>query len=223
MFGEDRFGPAHDYHATYRRLGGVRLSADDLRQAVSDCYNRLAARYEDAGHTDSFPQVREMLIGLPAGEADIVEDVIAQHELGRVPDACAAALRTLAATHRLGVVTNVWSRKGPWLDELRRAGVLDLFAVAVFSSDGPHIKPSSALFRQALAAVAVPAAEVVFVGDSLRCDIGGAAAAGLDSIWINPSGIARPSGSPSPTFEVRSVLELVRQARHVSDCLSITS
>jgi FMN phosphatase YigB (HAD superfamily) len=135
--------------------------------------------------------------------------VIARHELGRVPDEYAAAVRRLAATHRLGVVTNVWSRKGPWVAELRRAGLLDLFAAVVFSSDGPHVKPSPVLFGRALASVGVPAAAAVFVGDSLRCDVGGAAAAGLDSVWINPGGAVRPGGSPVPTFEVRSLLELV--------------
>ena len=71
------------------------------------------------------------------------------------------------------------------------------------------IKPSPALFRQALAALAVPPRSVVVVGDSLRCDVGGAAAAGLDSVWINPNGAASPPGAPAPTFEVHSLLELV--------------
>jgi FMN phosphatase YigB (HAD superfamily) len=208
MFGEDRFGPAHDYQATYRDLGGRSLSADELRRVVSDCYDRMSALYEDPARTDSFPQVREMLVGLSAGEADLVEAVIARHELGRVPNEYAAALRWLAATHRLGVVANVWSRKGPWLAELQRAGVLGLFAAVVFSSDGPHMKPSPVLFREALAALAVPASAAVFIGDSLRCDIGGAAATGLASVWVNAGAATRPAGSPIPTYEVRNLLDL---------------
>lgn len=209
MFGEDRFGPAYDYHATYRDLGGERLSSDELRRAIDDCYQRLAQRYEDPACVDNFPQVRDMLTGLPPGEAERVESVIAHHELGSISDEYATALRRLAATHWLAVVANVWSRKGPWLAELRRAGVLELFAAVVISSDGPHIKPSPVLFHQALAAVAAPPSAALFVGDSLRYDIGGAIAAGLDSVWINPSEAARPSGSPVPTFEVRSLLELI--------------
>ena len=87
------------------------------------------------------------------------------------------------------------------------------FAAVVFSSDGPHMKPSPVPFRQALAALAVPASAAVFVGDSLRCDIGGAAAAGLDSVWVNAGGAARPPGSPAPTFEVCSLLELADPER----------
>jgi putative hydrolase of the HAD superfamily/5'-nucleotidase len=222
MFGEDRFGPAQDYYSTYRDLSGSRLTPSAVRQEVEDCYDRMAAMYEDPSHIDRFPQVREVLArspacaGLPAAEVELIESVIARHERGRVPDEYAAALCRLAVTHRLGVVTNIWSRKPPWLDELRRAGVLDLFTVAVFSSDGPTIKPSPSLFRQALTALAVPPRSVVVVGDSLRCDVGGAVAAGLESVWINPSGAFRAAGSPSPTFEVRSVLGLVHDEPDVA-------
>ena len=45
----------------------------------------MAALYEDPARADSFPQVRDMLAGLPAGEVELVEAVIARHELGRVP------------------------------------------------------------------------------------------------------------------------------------------
>jgi putative hydrolase of the HAD superfamily len=215
MFGQDRFGPAHVYYTTYRELSGSHLTPGAVRRAIDDCYSRMAALYEDPARVANFPQVREVLaqsqacLGLPAAEVELIERVIARHELGRVSDEYAAALRRLSATHRLGVVTNIWSRKQSWLDELRRAGVLDLFAAAVFSSDGPGMKPSPALFRQALATLAVPPPSVAVVGDSLRCDVGGAAAAGLDSVWVNATGAVRPPGAPVPTFEVRSLLELV--------------
>ena len=35
--------------------------------------------------------------------------------------------------------------------------------------------------------------EVVYVGDSLRCDVLGAKAAGLATVWINPEGGATPT------------------------------
>lgn len=215
MFGEDRFGPAFDYYATYRELSGTQLAPGVVRQAVDDCYARMYALYEDSNRIDCFPQVREVLAqspassALPAAEIELVEAVIARHELGRVPDEYVTVLRHLAATHRLGLVTNIWSRKSPWLDELRRAGVLDLFAVAVFSSDGPSMKPSPILFRKAVSALGVAPPSVLVVGDSVRCDVGGAAAAGLDCVWINPTGTPRSAGSPTRTIEVRSLLDLV--------------
>jgi hypothetical protein len=128
MFGGDRFGPGEDFHATYRSLGGSSLSAAQVEAAVRSCYARMAIDYEDPARHDDFPRVAEVLRavapGLPEAEIDLLDRAFAAHEVGRVPDAHAAFLRRLAGTHRLGLVTNVWSGKGPWLAELGRAGVL---------------------------------------------------------------------------------------------------
>src|SRR6266446_6928463 len=113
MFGQDRFGPAQDYYTTYRELSGTRLSPGAVRRAIDDCYSRMAALYEDPDRVANFPQVREVLvqsptcIGLPAAEVELIERVIARQELGRVSDEYANALHRLAATHRLGLVTNI--------------------------------------------------------------------------------------------------------------------
>src|SRR6266550_2264631 len=96
------------------------------------------------------------------------------------------------------------------LEEFRRAGVLDRFVVTVFSSDTSSIKPSRKLFDQAVSALPVPRSEIVFVGDNLRCDIGGAAGAGLATVWLDPAGAGRRDGDPQPDFVVRDLLDLVR-------------
>ena len=215
MFGGDRFGPEQDFAATYRALGGRRLAAEVVQGTVAECYRTMGAIYEDPARCDSFPQVVETLREVPAGrdlpqaELELLERVIAQHELGRIPDAYARAITRLAATHRLGLVANILSRKGPWLEEFGRAGVLHHFATTVFSSDGSSIKPSRKLFDQAVTALAAPKSEVAFVGDSLRCDIGGATAAGLAAVWIDRTDHGRQARDPQPTFVVRDLLDLV--------------
>jgi HAD superfamily hydrolase (TIGR01549 family) len=214
MFGGDRFGPEQDFAATYHRLGGRGLTARAVREGVLACFEELGVIYEDSTRCDSFPAVLDTLLdlpltrNLPESELTLLERVIAEHELGAISDTYALALRRLAANHRLGVIANIISRKGPWLNEFARAGVLDLFATTVFSSDGRSIKPSRKLFDQALSATAAPPSEVVFVGDSLRCDIGGAARAGLACIWIDRKGRGLQPGDPEPTFVVRDLLEL---------------
>ena len=112
------------------------------------------------------------------------------------------AEQDFAATYRI-------SRKEPWLSEFARAGVLSLFATTVFSSDSRSVKPSRKLFEDALSVIQVPRPEVVFVGDSLRCDIGGAAGAGLSSIWIDRAGRGRGARDPEPTFVIGNLLELI--------------
>jgi FMN phosphatase YigB (HAD superfamily) len=215
MFDGDRFGPDQDYAATYDTLGGRRLADQVVQEAISVCCGTLETIYNDAERSDSFPQVLDTLRALPVArglreaELKLLARVIAQHELGRVPEPYAVALRKLARTHRLGLVANIWSRKDLYLQALTRAGVLDLFATTVFSSDGSSMKPSRRLFDQAVAALAVPRSEVLFIGDSLRCDVGGAAGAGLATVWIDRDGYVCGAGDPQPDFVVSDLLELV--------------
>ncbi len=219
MFGEDRFGPGHDYHATYAADGGRVLTAPAVRAAVDAGYAHLAGRYSDPVYVDDFPSVREVLDALaetralPDAERARLERVIAQHELGRVPEAYAAALRRLARTHRLGLVSNIWSRKGPWIAELARAGVADLFTATVFSSDTRSIKPSARLFETALAAFDVPREAVVVVGDSLTADVAPARELELASVWINPAGKSVPPGGPAPDYVAPNLLALAPDER----------
>ena len=215
MFGGDRFGPDQDYAATYRALGGSRLAPEVVQATIAACYDTMERIYNDPGRCDSFPRVLDTLRASPSAnglddrELKLLEGVVAHHERGQVPDPYAVSLRSLARSHPLGLVANILSRKELWLEEFRRAGVLDLFAVTVFSSDGSSVKPSRKLFEQAVSALRVPRSEIVFVGDSLRCDIAGAAGAGLATVWIDRAGSGLQAGDPQPDFVVRDLLELV--------------
>ena len=215
LFGGDRFGPEQDYAATYRGLGGSRLTSEVVQATITACSETLGAIYNDPLRCDSFPPVLDTLRtlpaakGLPEAELKLLEAVVAQHEVGRVPEPYAVSLRTLARSHVLGLVSNILSRKEPWLREFSRAGVLDLFAVTVFSSDGTSVKPSRKLFDQAVSALSVPRSDIVFVGDNLRCDVAGAAGAGLATVWIDRRQSGRRAGDPTPDFVVTDLRELV--------------
>ena len=206
MFGEDRFGPEHDYAATYRRFGG-HLPSGDVRRLIQASYDHLDARYPDPAYHDCFLTVREALRALPeAGglgnaELDRLERTFAAHELGRIPPTYAAAIKRLAQTYRLGLVADVWSEQGPWLDELRRADVHDLFEALVFSSEVGSVKPSPRPFRIAVERMGARPADVLVIGDSARRDISGAKAAGLAALWIG-------QGTP-PAGAVPDLLDLV--------------
>ncbi|NNF56678.1 MAG: HAD family hydrolase, partial [Rhodothermaceae bacterium] len=120
MFDEDRFGPEHDYAATYQSFGGA-LSTERADALIVACYERLDTLYLDPARHDSFPTVKETLRSLPGAgelseaELERLEQTFAAHELGRVPEEYAAALKRLAATHRLALVADVWAQKEPWL------------------------------------------------------------------------------------------------------------
>jgi HAD superfamily hydrolase (TIGR01459 family) len=74
-------------------------------------------------------------------------------------------------------------------------------------------KPAPAIYESALAMLGLEPAEVLAIGDSLRTDIAGAAASGLDSVWVlggihaaemsaahgDPAAAARAAGA-APNF-----------------------
>src|SRR5205814_6992202 len=141
--------------------------------------------YADPRAFQHFPSVRSCVAqiatpqGLSEREVALLERVIARHEVGVIPPAYAAVLRRLAQTHRLGIVSDIWSTSELYLQELRCAEIHALFDVIVFSSDYGCVKPSPSLFIKAMEALAVERPQIVFVGDSLTRDIVGAKASGL--------------------------------------------
>jgi putative hydrolase of the HAD superfamily len=131
-------------------------------------------------------------------------------------------LRALAARGiPLGVVSN---SDGTVQAELRRLGVCSApgsapdgqepeppaagvkVGVVVDSAVAGVAKPDPAIFRIALVALGVPAdGTVLHVGDSLRYDVAGALAAGLQPVHMDPYGLCRaPGGHP----HVRSLADL---------------
>lgn len=191
MFGGDRLGAGEDFHATYRAMGGTRLSAVAVAHCVDACVAGFLADYANPALIDDFPSLRETIgrcCDASAHEIHLLELVIAKHEVGVVPKWAAQVILTLARSHRLGVVSNVWAPSHHWTPELCRSQVASVFECQVFSSDRKSIKPSHALFLQALRTLDVSPKEVLFVGDSLERDIGPAKALGMATCWIAAGG-----------------------------------
>jgi len=190
MFGHDRLGEDEDFHATWRAHGGVGLEPAEVHRAVMAVIRDLARRYADPAEYDRFPSVTDTLRSLPEtrhlvpAEIERLAEVIACHEVGDVDELHAAALRRIASSHPIGVVSNIWSQKQRWLDCLRERGLLDLFATIVFSSDGPHIKPSPVIFEKACNALDIAPGRILFVGDDPLYDIAGASAIGMRNVLV---------------------------------------
>jgi putative hydrolase of the HAD superfamily len=206
MFGEDRFGADEDFYATYCALGGTALGPNEVRTAIRSCYEGMLGICRSPEKFDSFLSLAEGLrryAGAPEGELPLLERVFAAHERGFIPPDYAALLCRLSKTHQLGLVSNIWARKEPWLAEFDRAGISDVFACKVFSSDGRSIKPSEVLFRRALESFPEDS-RILFVGDSLRRDVEPAKALGLATAWINPRG----GDSPCADYVLPSLLAI---------------
>ena len=97
-------------------------------------------------------------------------------------------------------------------NDLQRLDLLNHFEFVMSSVDYCLRKPHSALFLAAAGRLDLSPEDIWFAGDNWDCDIEGAAAVGMKTIWYNPWNRPRPNGN-RPTFEVKSwteFLELVR-------------
>lgn len=182
--GFDRFDATQDYHATYRRLGGRGLEPAMICRIIEDSLERCLRRYE-RGPWDPFPSFVEFLDLDDPGESRLVLDTVAEHELGVIPTARLEWLRRLGATHRLGLVSNLWAPGRRLRAYLTATGLDETLDTAVLSSEEGAVKPSRRLFETALDRLGRPASRVLFVGDDYRRDIQGAAACGLHTVWIS--------------------------------------
>jgi FMN phosphatase YigB (HAD superfamily) len=215
MFDHDRFGPGADYFSTYRKLGGDKLSSDRLQAVIHDLYARLLAASRDSAGYDSFPSVAGGLRDpsfphlLDEDEIERISDVFAIHELGDISERHAAAIRALAQTHRLGIVSNIWAGKRRFEEKLRTTGLWECFEHRVWSSDYSSIKPSRRLFELALRHFGVPPSRVLFVGDHPMRDVDGAKALGCSAVWVCNGDITFPENLRKPDRTIQHLEELV--------------
>jgi putative hydrolase of the HAD superfamily len=135
--------------------------------------------------------------------------------------------RTLAAsTHALlealrgrgflvGLVSNAFDPPHLLHRDLAQLGVSERLDVAVFSSEIGRRKPDPAIFEYALGAIAVAAADTLFVGDTLATDIVGAAALGMrtcQAAWFH----ADESGAAKPDFQAFTQMDVLTIAERLA-------
>lgn len=216
MFGGDRFSDEEDYGETYRSLGGRNLADSQVRFVISEAFSRMEADYANPAYAECFPSVRHYLSALfeeaqlPNGEIDLLDEVFAVHETGKIPASHVEIVRQLHRTHRLGVVSNIWCHSRLCFDEFRRAGVADLFEQVVFSSDVGIIKPSPAIFQKAIEYFGEDKSSVVFVGDDIKYDVAGAKKAGLATVWIDKKTSKKIESMPSPDLVIEDLTDLLQ-------------
>ncbi|MFC4988319.1 MULTISPECIES: HAD family hydrolase [Saliphagus] len=175
-----------EYYARYDEFAERSGSMAELRSA---CFAALAA---DNGHPKRLG--REVAAAF-ADERD-------QSNVELLPGA-ARVLEELGREHRLGVVTN--GARDAQRTKMEAVGLERwIDAVVVAGAETPP-KPDPRPFERALGALGAASATAVHVGDSLETDVAGAAAAGLDSVWVSADPDAR---GQDPTYRVDSVADL---------------
>jgi len=114
-------------------------------------------------------------------------------------DAAAVLPALRAAGLRLGVVSNFDGRL-PRL--LAACALAKNFEAVVYSEEVGVEKPHPAIFEELLERLALPAGDVLHVGDSRRDDVEGARAVGMEALWLTRG---------SRRGDLRSLTELVER------------
>lgn len=200
MFGYDEFGDNQNYYETYIKRGHNRLSKPEVEQLLDKVYSYMSIRYLDESYYDRFPSVEQAILKVTENtkyaeyKAEI-EDVFEEHELGTIDAEHQEALRYLSQQKPISILSNLWSKKAKWLSYLKKINALELFTHCEFSSEGPFMKPHPLFFEGLLNKLALKPSEVLFIGDSYRCDINGAYEVGIDSIWLSRENEVRNKGT----------------------------
>lgn len=124
-----------------------------------------------------------------------------------LPEETARILQALRGSYRLGLITN-----GPTLIQqakIERLGLVDLLDVLLISEEVGVAKPDPRIFALALERLRVAPSQALFVGDSPEHDLRGAAAAGVDVVWLNRHGGELPAGLPAPLATIARLDELL--------------
>ena len=208
MFGEDRFGKKDDFSIYYSSLKG-KLSKDKLNQIIRASYKFLDDRYPDEKHRHNFPTVQEAIdktldVELSEEEIKKIISTFAFHELGYIPNEFVEVLKTLKEHFTLSVVIDIWSPKKLWLETFEKAGISKLFSAWSFSSDHGMVKPSPKPFELVLSQLNLLKEECLVIGDSVRRDLGGAMAAGIDCVLVGGASDPRASGCYPSLLEFSS-------------------
>jgi len=157
-------------------------------------------------------------LGEPSDE-ELGRFLEAEHEVWRPARQLGAHTHSLLDALRerglkVGLVSNAWDPDWLLREDLEAMGLTDRLDAAVFSSVVGKRKPHPEIFERALADVAVPAERALFVGDSRRADVGGAAALGMTTVqafWFRADPDDRAPEPDWEAFTPMDVLNIVRR------------
>jgi len=188
MFGEDNFSESEDFSIYYHKIGGA-LASEIVNNIIRSVYSYLDERYAIEKYRRYFPSLEDVLkltidFQLSALDNRLIVNTFAHHEIGHISEQYCQVLRALYEKAQLALVIDIWAPKSRWTSLFIDLKIESLFAAASFSSDHGMVKPSPKPFELVLNQLGVNKSNALVVGDSIRRDLGGAQAAGLDCVLV---------------------------------------
>jgi|SRR5688572_9169103 len=96
-------------------------------------------------------------------------------------------------------------------DALDRFGIRSAFETIVVSDEVGWRKPHPIIFENAFEKLGIRPEDALFIGDQLYVDVYGAINSRMDVVWIETEQQDwLTPGLPSPTYKVRSILEVIK-------------
>lgn len=188
MFDEDRFGRDEDFSDYYQSIGGA-LPAEIVNKVIRQSYAYLEEKYPDEKYRHSFPSLAFAIMAnasmeIPEREKEKIIETFSFHEQGKISEIYVNALRRLEEKFKLALVVDMWAPKAMWVHTFKALGIWKLFSAYSFSSDHGIVKPSPKPFEMVVNKLDLPKEKCLVIGDSIRRDLGGAHAAGIDSVLV---------------------------------------
>ncbi|QLG63243.1 HAD family hydrolase [Halorarum salinum] len=134
-------------------------------------------------------------------------DAALDHTAVSFRDGAADALRAaIDSERRVGLVTN--GARGTQRTKLDALGIADRFETHVYADPEMGVKPDPYPFERALDGLEADPAATTYVGDSLRADVAGANALGMETVWTPVGDSTRDPDDPEPDHTLASLSEL---------------
>jgi putative hydrolase of the HAD superfamily len=159
--------------AFFRHFKGAGpLSLDDQKRWWKDTVHRV---FNDVGMVQNFDQFFD----------EVYEKFRGAQGWVLFPETLEVLEELKRRKFKLGVISNFDTRIYSVMESL---GIRDFFDAITLSSETGYSKPDREIFDAAVAAIGLPASQILFVGDSLEDDVEAGLRAGLRAVLIDRTG-----------------------------------
>jgi putative hydrolase of the HAD superfamily len=205
--------PAPRLRVQLRERLGLSVSEADAQRAIEAEMHYYRAHLDEGADEPSLAGLRRRCAAVlwrelgndlsdRSPKMDVLVEALMSSLSFRAFDDATDALAELKQLGLVLVVVSNWDVSLPGV--LERVGLAGLVDGVITSAGAGARKPDPAVFDRALELTQVTAAEAVHVGDSLREDVDGARAAGIEPVLLVRSG----SIDCSDTMQIQSLREL---------------
>ena len=171
---------------------GLELPTDRRFEAL---LSKLGRRFDEA-----------LVRSLTAAHMAVLRDAVS------VPEHHEAILASLAVDYPLALCSN-FSHSETARQILDEARFSTHFETLVISDEVGIRKPRAEIFSEVARRLGVPPREILHVGDNLEADVGGAAEAGMRTVWLtrtvaDPEKALAEFDGPRPDFALEDLMDL---------------